>query len=530
MIFSITSRLALGLAALSAPAGAVAAQAPNYTEDSGAALSRHVRTLAGSPNNVAALKGAAEAALALGDPQAALTFLGRAEMAAPRDGGVKAAMGSVFLQMEQPAAALVFFGEATSYGANEAGFAGDRGLAHDLTGNTARAQADYQLALRSREDDEIRRRLALSLAIGGSWEQALVMLDPQLRRQDRAAWRARAFVLALAGDSAAATEAVRAVLPQQASAMQPFLVRLPSLGAADRAMAVHFGRFPGDAPPAQIADAGPAPRYAGVDPATIAAGRPDSGQAALGRRNPPPEPVSTAPRRRPGTETAAPERATTTFPLIRRNPAPKPIPIAKAAPALVPAETPKPAPFGPPTASKPILVATAEPAPVAAEAPKPAPFGPPTQPSRRALADMATMLQSLSDPAAAEAGTSKPAPKPVAKVGKPADKPAGKLPPKKKAEPAAPKAASRIWVQIAGGANKAGLPKEFARQKAKAAKLLGSRTAYTTPLRATNRLLVGPFKTEKEAQAFVNDLSKAGLGGFSWTSPAGQDIEKLPAK
>ena len=102
--------------------------------------------------------------------------------------------------------------------------------------------------------------------------------------------------------------------------------------------------------------------------------------------------------------------------------------------------------------------------------------------------------------------------------------------PVKKAEPAKPKNPSRHWVQVAGGANKNTLPREFSRLKEKAPKLLGSRTPYTTPLRATNRLLVGPFKSESEAQAFVNDLAKLDLSAFSWTSPEGQEIEKLSLK
>lgn len=107
--------------------------------------------------------------------------------------------------------------------------------------------------------------------------------------------------------------------------------------------------------------------------------------------------------------------------------------------------------------------------------------------------------------------------------------PEKKAPPKK-AEPAKPKEPSRYWVQIAGGANKATLPREFKRLQDKAPKLLGSRTAWTTPLRATNRLLVGPFKSEAEARKFVNDLADADLTAFSWTSPDGQKIEKLASK
>ena len=48
---------------------------------------------------------------------------------------------------------------------------------------------------------EVERRLALSLAISGQREAALRVIDGQLRRHDRAAWRTQAFVLALTGDA-----------------------------------------------------------------------------------------------------------------------------------------------------------------------------------------------------------------------------------------------------------------------------------------------------------------------------------------
>ena len=82
-------------------------------------------------------------------------------------------------------------------------------------------------------------------------------------------------------------------------------------------------------------------------------------------------------------------------------------------------------------------------------------------------------------------------------------------------------------MQVAGGANKADLPKAYRALGAKAAALKG-RSAWTTPLRATNRLLVGPFKTDDEAQAFVNTLAKQGLSAFVWASEPGQKIEQLP--
>ncbi|HWT12490.1 MAG TPA: SPOR domain-containing protein, partial [Allosphingosinicella sp.] len=91
---------------------------------------------------------------------------------------------------------------------------------------------------------------------------------------------------------------------------------------------------------------------------------------------------------------------------------------------------------------------------------------------------------------------------------------------------AQPSHPSRHWVQIAGGANRAGLPREFARLRAQAPELAG-RAAWTTPLNATNRLLVGPFPSSREAQEFVNRLAQREVAAFAWTSPAGQEIERL---
>jgi len=120
-------------------------------DDPGIALSRNLATLSESPNNLNALLGAGNAAVALGDPEAALTFLGKAEELAPRDGRVKAGIGSALVMMEQGRTALRFFEEARTLGAPEADYAGYRGLAYDLTGDTARAQRDYRLALTRRD-------------------------------------------------------------------------------------------------------------------------------------------------------------------------------------------------------------------------------------------------------------------------------------------------------------------------------------------------------------------------------------------
>jgi hypothetical protein len=94
---------------------------------------------------------------------------------------------------------------------------------------------------------------------------------------------------------------------------------------------------------------------------------------------------------------------------------------------------------------------------------------------------------------------------------------------KEKPEPA------RIWVQVAGGANEKALPGAWKDVVKQAPAAFKGRTAYTAPLRATNRLLTGPFKSDEEAQEFVNKLRKEGIATFQFNSDPGQKIAKLGA-
>ena len=89
---------------------------------------------------------------------------------------------------------------------------------------------------------------------------------------------------------------------------------------------------------------------------------------------------------------------------------------------------------------------------------------------------------------------------------------------------------ARIWVQVAGGANEATLPKEWEKVRSRAPAAFKGKSGWTTPLRATNRVLVGPFKTNEEARVFVNALAKEGISAFTFTSEAGQKVAKLAAK
>jgi Flp pilus assembly protein TadD len=86
---------------------------------------------------------------------------------------------------------------------------------------------------------------------------------------------------------------------------------------------------------------------------------------------------------------------------------------------------------------------------------------------------------------------------------------------------------SRVYVQVAGGANRDDLGKAWSSVKKQAPDLMKGKSPSTTPLRATNRLLVGPFKDEDEAQAFVNKAAGKGVSGFVFKSTKGQKVDKI---
>ena len=226
-----------------APANAQGSYSP-YDESPAAALARYIRTLASSPKDFDALVGAGKAALELGDAQAAAGFFARADEQDPRSPLPQAGMGAVSVANGNPQAALPYFKRAQKLGASVASFAVDRGLAYDLLGQQAQAQADYRLALTGRDSDEARRRLALSLAIGGDQAGALQMLAPLSAKGDSGVPRVRAFVLALTGDSNSAIRAINAVMPGSSAGVAPLLQRLPALSAAQKAAAVNLGVFP----------------------------------------------------------------------------------------------------------------------------------------------------------------------------------------------------------------------------------------------------------------------------------------------
>ncbi|WP_447756221.1 tetratricopeptide repeat protein [Sphingopyxis fribergensis] len=334
-------------------------------------LSSALARIAANNSDTGALLDAGRASIDLEDYRAALGFLVRAEQANPRDGAVKAALGSAMVHMENPTRALDYFGEAQLMGASERLFLSDRGLARDLLGQQDAAQRDYQLALSITPNDELTRRYALSLGISGDADRAIQMLTPQLRAQDRGAWRLRAMILAMNGRDKEASEIVNATMPPtMAQNILPYLTQMDRLNPAQQAAAAHFGRFPNGElgpkrKPVQVAAATPAP----TPPPAAATGKrtPDSGrrQPAAAIATPAPTPVTAA-----------------------RKPQPAAKPPAATGPTVV-AAMPKPA----------------DAAPASTVAPVTAPLQPPVgalQPSSNAAPLPAALPPATSLPAAAK--------------------------------------------------------------------------------------------------------------------------------
>lgn len=616
-------------------------------------LAEEMRTLARDPRNVRALVSAGELSARLNDPSAAAGFFARAQAIDPTNPRVLAGQAMVMVRMERPGEALRLFAQAEQRGLQMENYASDRGLAYDLVGAQAHAQREHRVAMRRNPDDDTIRRYALSLGISGHEDEAMKALDPLLRRSDRAAWRARAFILAMNGDAAGADKIAASMMGGVGTALAPFFRRLPTLNAADKAFAVHFGEL--RKTPARIADAQlapPLPRIAGESGIALASAetprrvatvpaepRRDStlrseserGTAArrrereaLARRTAAEaearaaqeretqrqaelkaqqEREALAARQREAERLAAEQQAARDAE-TRRVAEAQARERAAAEQAARDAETQRlasqqpaaPAPATTPPAESPVVqAATTTPPPApgftasggpgpapaqAAQAQPPAPriggedsviariiagitipaseLGVEPMPGRRApepsvvapieIAKVETpQPKAAAEPSRAEAAKPKPeAAKPeTAKArGRTTDPKASEAKSKAETKPATAKAVAktkakpdpakiepaRHWVQVAGGANVGDLPKAWRGLVTKAPAEFRGKQAWTTPLRFTNRLLAGPFKTPDEAQAFVNAIGKKGVSAFAWTSEAGQKIEKLSVK
>ena len=287
--FRLAGALVASACALSSAGVAAQGSYSPYNESAAAAMARYIRNLASDPKDFDSLIGAGRSALALGDPQAAAGFFARADDVNPRSPLPQAGMGAVSVANGEPQASLPYFKRAQQLGASVASIGCDRGLAYDLMGQQAQAQADYRAAMAGRDADEARKRLALSLAISGDRSGALQTLAPLSAKGEPGAARVRAFVLALTGDPNSATNALNAVMPGSGANVAPFLRRLPALAAGQKAAAVNLGIFPdGDSAYASAAAAQPSgsvasannDRLGGIDAFLRPAPAPSQPQAA----------------------------------------------------------------------------------------------------------------------------------------------------------------------------------------------------------------------------------------------------------
>jgi Flp pilus assembly protein TadD len=536
------------------------------------ALATQMRVLAENPRDVEALLAAARLSTRLGDLSGALALLQRAESVEPSNPRIASNRAAVLVRQERPGEALRLFQRAESQGVDPREFAADRGFAYDLLGQPLLAQRDYKLALATRREDEIVRRYALSLGISGSRAEAERELDGLLRAQDRAAWRARAFILAMNGDVPGAEKIAATVLPGAAGKnLLPFFRRIAMLSPADRAFAVHFGEL--SPTPARLADARTAPSlpaYTGPAPVQIAQAQPVAPAAApirtetRGRRSvstPKSAPVQVARAEvapvarsvanQPAPQPVVPQPAPAPRPFVQPTPVPQPSaaprPIVQPAPPqpevrrvaaadsplasiianiAVPASEREPAPR--PTvaspAPKPIVAAK----PVVAARPKPEPKRAPVAEEEEAKPVKSALRKGAKTEDEAEAKPTKPGTKKGAKPEGETDarpvkgkKPEPKKPDPKKADP------ERVWVQVASGANESTVDRAWKSTSAKAPKLFRTHGGWWMPFKATNRIVTGPFKTSGEAQAFVNKLAGEGVSAFVVTSEAGQKVTKI---
>ena len=103
--------------------------------------------------------------------------------------------------------------------------------------------------------------------------------------------------------------------------------------------------------------------------------------------------------------------------------------------------------------------------------------------------------------------------------------------PAPKAPPPPPPNPSRVWVELGVGRDTDRLAFDWHKMVKDEPDLFGHHKPFVTGWVRTNRLLTGPFDTTAAADAYAQQLRKAGHDGvFVWTSPAGQVVDPLDAR
>jgi Flp pilus assembly protein TadD len=474
-------------------------------------LNRALIALAKMPRDRGTLIEAGQAALGVDDLEAAIGFFGRAAEVDPGHPAVAQGLGSVYLRAGRAGEALVQFDRALAGGAPETEVLADRALTLDLVGEQPAAQAAYARALQiDPANDEARRRLAISHAITGNRARFEETLRPLLDRRDMAAQRARAFGLAIMGESDRAAAIVEQVMPRDlATRLVPYLGYMPRLTKPQQAAAANLGIFP------RAADIGR------DDPRLARFAAEERAESRLAPSGPPLD------ARAPSVPTPPPATVVYAQPVsaaaIGSAPTPTPTPTPKPTPAPAPA----PARSAERVATVTPVAVSSAPAAAPAQAPAPAPASvaapppaPPTPPLRvaDAFADLGAPLPDAKVGSDAvdlsRIAVRREAPPP------PPEKPKPKEPPK-------PVHPSRVWVQVATGKKIDALGFDWRRISREGGAALAKLKPHTARWGETNRLVVGPLDNRDKAQSLVRELKGKGLDSFLWLSSEGEAVQPL---
>lgn len=457
-----------------------------------ASLNNALKRLARNSRDLSALIDAGNAALALNDLDAAMGFFGRAQELSPNSGPAKMGMAAVFLRSERPVEALRLFAEAEKAGASVDAVLPERGLAFDLVGNNVEAQASYRAALARGANAEVSRRLALSQAIAGDRKGFEASLRPLLEKRDYAAYRTRAFGLAILGDAKEARDIADAVMPRDMSSrLGPYLDYMPRLTPAQQAAAANLGIFPrasqigrDDPRIAQYASSG-SPSAANAGSKLAPQGAPLGG--------PKPQPAAESSKRRKiagASERRASAGNSSRLASVRQEQASAAAPSGNQGASFDLAST-----SGATTPAQPVQ--KGEPAPSVADA-----FG------------------DFAGSSSARVSGGKGAVD-ITTIEVPREKPPEEVKPKPPAHPA------RAWVQVATGQDVSALKFDWRRISRKAPELLGDFKPHVTPWGQANRLLAGPVTDAAKARELVNALKEQGIDTFPYSSPEGEEIKLL---
>jgi tetratricopeptide (TPR) repeat protein len=110
-------------------------------------LANALAKLSRNPHDAEALVEAGNAAMDMGDSNAAAGFYARAEKASPGNPRVAAALAETRMRADDPVGAISWYEQAAQGGALRPELQADRGLAHDLVGDNATAQRIYREAI-----------------------------------------------------------------------------------------------------------------------------------------------------------------------------------------------------------------------------------------------------------------------------------------------------------------------------------------------------------------------------------------------